>query len=523
MAEHGWGFQGGVYVLDPATGKPALPQTIVVEGGIDTTGLATEAKQDTGISSLNDIYEALAAGIDVTVTNQGGGGELAEGAATSANQQTIKNSVDNVVARLNSALVAEVTGSVSSSITQSVLPTGAATSAKQDSIVSAIAALQTSQGGTKDVNVTNASIPVTDNGGSLTIDATSLPLPTGAATAANQATEITALGAIRDAVQATQNVSVTSTVTTPVTDNGGSLTVDGTVGISGPVEVSNQPTGYSTSALQTSGNASLASIDANTPALENGRVPVATRAASIPAVTGTITANGQTISADVSQASNLVAYVTGTFSTVNVAFEASIDGTSWFQIQGVRSNANTIESATGNLSAAPTYAWEFSVNAYSNFRIRATAFTSGTQNWRFLLGTYATEPVPAVPTHPVTVASGTITSNPPTGTPYTLTTAASTNASLVVNNARNLFTLSIANTSASAIYVKLYNLAAAPTVGTSVPIMTIPVPSNQFYTAAFGQLGQRFAAGISLAVTAGIATTDTAAVSAGSLIALNYA
>lgn len=34
------------------------------------------------------------------------------------------------------------------------------------------------------------SIPVTDNGGSLTIDATSLPLPTGAATAANQSTII---------------------------------------------------------------------------------------------------------------------------------------------------------------------------------------------------------------------------------------------------------------------------------------------------------------------------------------------
>lgn len=48
-------------------------------------------------------------------------------------------------------------------------------------------------------------IPVTDNGGSLTVDAASLPLPTGASTAANQTTGNTALSAIQTAVEILDN------------------------------------------------------------------------------------------------------------------------------------------------------------------------------------------------------------------------------------------------------------------------------------------------------------------------------
>lgn len=136
---------------------------------------------------------------------------------------------------------------------------------------------------------------------------------------------------------------------------------------------------------------------------EVGRLKTANAPALYAPVTGTITANGQTVSADVSAVSNVVMYVTGTFSTVNCTFEGSIDGgTTWFGIQAVRTNANTVELTTGNLSAAPAYAWELSVNALTNVRVRATAFTSGTQNWRFILGAYATEPIPAIQTHAVT-------------------------------------------------------------------------------------------------------------------------
>lgn len=75
-------------------------------------------------------------------------------------------------------------------------------------------------------------------------------------------------------------VDVLSSAAIPVTDNGGSLTVDGTVGISGTVTVDGSgvtqpvsaaslplPTGAATSANQTTGNTSLSTIATNTTGL----------------------------------------------------------------------------------------------------------------------------------------------------------------------------------------------------------------------------------------------------------------
>lgn len=140
---------------------------------------------------------------------------------------------------------------------------------------------------------------------------------------------------------------------------------------------------------------------------EEGRLKVASKPASYADITGDITAvqatigtpvAGGTVAGDVSRASNVMMFCTGTFSTVNCTFEGSIESTgdtNWFAVQAVRSNANTIETTTGNLSAQPAYAWELSVNGLKRVRVRCTARTSGTQSWRFVLGTYATEPIPA--------------------------------------------------------------------------------------------------------------------------------
>lgn len=143
-----------------------------------------------------------------------------------------------------------------------------------------------------------------------------------------------------------------------------------------------------------------------------GRLKVASMPGDYAATTGNITANGQSVTCDTGKASNVMLYCTGTFSTINCTFEGSIDGgTTWFGVQAVRTNANTVETTTGNLSAAPVYAWEMSVNALTHVRVRATAFTSGTQTWRILPGAYATEPIPAIQSHAVTMGASA------TGTP----------------------------------------------------------------------------------------------------------
>lgn len=143
-----------------------------------------------------------------------------------------------------------------------------------------------------------------------------------------------------------------------------------------------------------------------------GRLKVSTMPGIYSPTVDTITANADTVVCDVSRASNLMIHCTGTFSTVNCTFEGSIDGgTTWFAVQAVRTNANTIELTTGNLSAAPAYAWELSVNALTHFRVRATAYTSGTQTWRMLPGSYATEPIPASQVSGTQPVSGTVTAS----------------------------------------------------------------------------------------------------------------
>ena len=154
---------------------------------------------------------------------------------------------------------------------------------------------------------------------------------------------------------------------------------------------------------------------------EEGRLKVSTKPASYPDVTGDITAiqatintpvAGGTVTADVSRASNVMMFCTNTFAGVNVSFEGSLESsgdTSWFGVQAVRTNANTIETTTGALSAVPAYAWELSVNGLARVRVRCTARTSGTQSWRIKLGSYATEPIPAAQVSATQPISGTVT------------------------------------------------------------------------------------------------------------------
>ena len=203
---------------------------------------------------------------------------------------------------------------------------------------------------------------------------------------------------------------------------------------------------------------------------EFGRLKVASTPASYADVTGSITAIqatiatpvvGGTVIGDVSRASNVMMFCTGTFAGINVSFEGSLESTgeNWFGIQAVRTNANTIETATGALSAMPVYGWELSVNALARVRVRCTARTSGTQVWRFKLGTYATEPIPAAQVTPTQPISGTVTANQGTlvnPTVHILNSAASTNATSVKVSSGTIYNMLVSNISASVRYLKIF-------------------------------------------------------------------
>jgi hypothetical protein len=75
----------------------------------------------------------------------------------------------------------------------------------------------------------------------------------------------------------------------------------------------------------------------------------------------------------------------------------------------------------------------------------------------------------------------------------------------------------IANNASSVRYVKFYNKATAPTVGTDTPVMTLAVPANAAANVAYPH-GIAFATGIGIGATTGVADNDTTAPSANDVI-----
>lgn len=102
-------------------------------------------------------------------------------------------------------------------------------------------------------------------------------------------------------------------------------------------------------------------------------------------------------------------------------------------------------------------------------------------------------------------------------TPYRLISAASTNATSVKASAGQIYSIAAMNTNAAVRYLKLYNLASAPTVGTSTPVQVYALPPSGGVTLSL-PVGMAFSTGIALATTTGAADTDTGAVALNEIV-----
>lgn len=135
------------------------------------------------------------------------------------------------------------------------LPTGAATSANQTTEISYLSILQSTVAVhiVDSLSVTGSTIQVTGlNGGAVAVSAASLPLPTGAATSALQTTGNNYLSILQSTVA---------------------------------VHAADLPPGAATSAKQDTGNTSLASIDSKITAVNTGAVTIS---AALPTGTNSI-------------------------------------------------------------------------------------------------------------------------------------------------------------------------------------------------------------------------------------------
>lgn len=100
---------------------------------------------------------------------------------------------------------------------------------------------------------------------------------------------------------------------------------------------------------------------------------------------------------------------------------------------------------------------------------------------------------------------------------------ASTNPTLVSGSPCSVGQVDVSNTSAAAVYLKLFNLNRVPVPATDIPVVTIPVAAGTTSIINFGALAKRFSIGFGYALTGAMADGDTTAVALGVKVSGTYA
>lgn len=258
----------------------------------------------------------------------------------------------------------------------------------------------------------------------------------------------------------------------------------------------------------------------------------------IPKVTGALAALGSVTASGLEDGASAFFSIRGTYSGTFV-FEASDDaGVTWFSVLAVRSDSNVAEATSGALVSI-SRAWRCSVAGFDSFRVRCSTFVSGSASIVISPSPYAYEPNPSIPTHAVT-QSGVFSTTGAASTAIIgdvggagratatnailrskIISAAGTNATIVKASAGRVYGWSLSNTTASTKFVKIYNLATSPVVGTTVPVETIALPPNGNVDRN-DFIGVFNSAGIGIAITGGAADTDATAVAVNDVVGALY-
>lgn len=178
-------------------------------------------------------------------------------------------------------------------------------------------------------------------------------------------------------------------------------------------------------------------------------------------------------------------------------------------------------TAGGNVQETLAEGWNFNGTTWDRQRsANAVAGTTGTgllgtgtlvfdgTNWQKVS---ATNPMPTYQLAPT--GNGFMPSH--------YISAATTNATNVKASAGDIGGIQAYNNSATVYYLKIYDKATAPTVGTDTPVKTIVIPANTSGAGSnisFASPGISCLNGISFAITGGIADADTTACAASAVV-----
>ena len=99
-----------------------------------------------------------------------------------------------------------------------------------------------------------------------------------------------------------------------------------------------------------------------------------------------------------------------------------------------------------------------------------------------------------------------------------LSAAGTTNATLVSATGVTIKRITGFNARASAVYLKLYDKATAPTVGTDTPRKTLYIPASLAFSF---EMDDFFGTGLGYGMTTAGADNSTAALTAADILALN--
>jgi hypothetical protein len=217
---------------------------------------------------------------------------------------------------------------------------------------------------------------------------------------------------------------------------------------------------------------------------------------------------GDTVDLNVVNTGVIAVQISGTW-TGTLTFTSSVNGASFQGHTGISIGSNSQSVAEGT-SATSNSLYTFPTNGVAIFRVTFTA-TSGSPLVEINAseGSFRSVGVRAVNAATATAAGTTL---------HHLVAAATTNATSVKAAGGNLYAAYLLNTSATIKFVKFFNKASAPTVGTDTPVITIGIPPGTTYNLEGVNVNIGFSTGIAYAITGLSGDLDTTVVVAGDVI-----
>lgn len=257
--------------------------------------------------------------------------------------------------------------------------------------------------------------------------------------------------------------------------------------------------------------------------VEFGTVPTVARQDSTTVATTPVSANSTVLfTADTTGYGGVGFQVTGTW-VGTVAFQYSDDNTNWVSGFAQASSSAVFVSSTTAVGAF------YMPSQHRYIRAVTSGYSSGTIASAAYLRMSSLDPTPA--TTQLSASSAIIgatysnisVSNAASAglfSTYRVSSAATTNGALIITSTHRVIGGQACNTTSTPKFVKLYNKATAPTVGTDTPLVTITIPGAASGTTcmSFEPLisvyGLSTPLGLGIAITGAFADSDTTATAA---------